>query len=550
MQDLNQRFNSVTPQDSVSNVGAQSSAGSTELAQPMRTANAAQLSNAVPNSLNYVMPGSHNHMSHASLFQLNGRQVRGAILSSSNGERKIHFSSMCILAQPDLDKPEARRDPEHALPPAQIDDTFDVSEDAESMSPISSSSLPSPPAPCRWTFHLRLDDHEKTNGAYPVGTVDMSSDGSWQEFLDRVQSAIDKVFVCISHDVDFLTYDETYGHGVQKGVVCADEQGWDDIITMMREEEEQLGGELTVTISLRDRQKTMQSEVTVEDNKAPIFLAMLILLCCSVLLPSSPQPSSSPRASHQRKRKREKRQSNRHKPVDFRCNVTRMITRDGVYALQMKRDGVYVDMPANPAIISDSSYRAFGRKARAWSAVISAEIYSFFPVILPFMSLILYVFAAAIVLPFSKNTVIFSGEKNFDSLLPHVENAMLIMLTVLLVATAVQIRGIGTGASSGGMWLKRVLLPLGLLIILGLTCAEGGHVPDVRLKWHNATHGHDRAVDPPRDKLDSTDLEMLGSLDYCRPTDDPNRLIHGVCMERCGICGSFTRMCQGRSVVY
>jgi hypothetical protein len=118
MQDLNQRFNSVTPQDSVSNVGAQSSAGSTELAQPMRTANAAQLSNAVPNSLNYVMPGSHNHMSHASLFQLNGRQVRGAILSSSNGERKIHFSSMCILAQPDLDKPEARRDPEHALPPA------------------------------------------------------------------------------------------------------------------------------------------------------------------------------------------------------------------------------------------------------------------------------------------------------------------------------------------------------------------------------------------------------------------------------------------------
>ena len=159
MQDLNQRFNSVTPQDSVSNVGAQSSAGSTELAQPMRTANAAQLSNAMPNSLNYVMPGSNNHMSHASLFQLNGRQVRGAILSSSNGERKIHFSSMCILAEPDLDKPEARRDPEHALPPAQIDDTFDVSEDAESMSPISSSSLPSPPAPCRRTFHLRLDDH-------------------------------------------------------------------------------------------------------------------------------------------------------------------------------------------------------------------------------------------------------------------------------------------------------------------------------------------------------------------------------------------------------
>jgi hypothetical protein len=89
----------------------------------------------------------------------------------------------------------------------------------------------------------------------------MSSDGSWQEFLDLVQSAINKVFVCISYNVDFLMYDVTYGHIVQKGVMCADEQGWADIITMMLEEDEQIGSELTLTIALRDRKQTIQSEV-------------------------------------------------------------------------------------------------------------------------------------------------------------------------------------------------------------------------------------------------------------------------------------------------
>ena len=83
---------------------------------------------------------------------------------------------------------------------------------------------------------------------------------------------------------------------------------------------------------------------------------------------------------------------------------------------------------------------------------------------------------------------------------------MLIMLTVLFVPAAVQMRRIGTGAFRGGKWLKRVLLPLGLIIILGLTRAEGGHVPGKCLKEHNATHGHESVVDPQRDSLDSTDF--------------------------------------------
>ena len=143
--------------------------------------------------------------------------------------------------------------------------------------------------------------------------------------------------------------------------------------------------------------------------------------------------------------------------------------------LQKKQDGVYVDMPDNPVIISDLSYTEVIRQA------FSVEMRSFLPVILPIMSLILYVFTAAFVLPFSKRMMTFSGENNFESMIPQSGNAVLTMLTVLFVAAAARMSRIGIGAFRGGMWFRRALLPLGIIVTLGLTCAEGRNVPAVNI---------------------------------------------------------------------
>ena len=511
MQEMNQRL-AVTPQDSISNVGQSSnvgpsSAGSTEIAQPtMRTANSVQISRAIPSSLNYVMPGSSNHMSHASIM-MNGRQVRGTVLNSSGDERQINFSSMCLLSKPNAQCAGVAN--------------LDAIENEESRPPISLSSPSRMPKSCRRIFHLQSPKPGNDDGTYYVGAVEMSSESNWSEFLDMVHLELEKVPTCISHDVASFLYDETYGNGVQKGVVCEDEQGWNDVLTMMREEEERLGGELTLTISIKERQQTIRSEVTTDDYQPTVsiaLIAMLILLSCSASLPPplSPPSPSSPRTSRKRTRKREKRRSNRHKPVDFRCHVTRLITRDSVYMLQKKQDGVYVDMPDNPVIISDLSYTEVIRQA------FSVEMRSFLPVILPIMSLILYVFTAAFVLPFSKRMMTFSGENNFESMIPQSGNAVLTMLTVLFVAAAARMSRIGIGAFRGGMWFRRALLPLGIIVTLGLTCAEGRNVPAVNIKGHNVTHGPRHAMDPHRNKITPTDFDMLGSLDFCPRTDDPH----------------------------
>ena len=81
------------------------------------------------------------------------------------------------------------------------------------------------PKPCRKIFHLQLPKPGNNDGTYYVVAVEMSLESNWPEFLNMVQLVIEKVSTCISHDVTSFTYDETYGNGVQKGVVCEDEQG-------------------------------------------------------------------------------------------------------------------------------------------------------------------------------------------------------------------------------------------------------------------------------------------------------------------------------------
>jgi hypothetical protein len=88
---------------------------------------------------------------------------------------------------------------------------------------------------------------------------------------------------------------------------------------------------------------------------------------------------------------------------------------------------------------------------------------------------------------------------------------------------------------------RRALLPLGLIIILRLTCAEGGNVPEVTLKGHNVTHGPRHVMDPHRDKITPTDFEML-----VLSTDGRSQSLEQWCDTKCGVCGSYTCVCQGR----